>query len=281
MNEKAETCPVSSPLVLLNQSFEQVAAVFDGFEVPTRGIVVERGGHGRSDKAIRSSRANDDKVAFKDLPGHHVESSFTAEQRLYIGATVAALVKFARGELVYSKDERVMSLSDDIQSRFRGEGQSDTAMHFPLSLVGATLSYYSRFCQMYPNVTPALEATLRAGGYAGTVVALERAEDELCIALGIEWLKREKEENSLRSAYHFTGTHDRDEPTHEVWCLGESLGRGIITQAGRAAVELAKIPGIEAHHDPIYDRCAILNSGFREQVAETVNMHLESVRSAS
>lgn len=185
--------------------------------------------------------------------GSHVESSFTDEQRAYVGLCVAGLNKLARGESLRPKAGSVLSLSEDIQARFLGDTKA--RMHFAQSTAESAVGLYVRFGAMYPNLTPALKAMLTAGGLSGTEIALRDTCWFLRSALHGRQVTESPHLSPVATKWNFTRVHPTNIPAmpYEVWCPGEAAAKSIIRQAGYAAVALAAQPDAIEGYNPDYD----------------------------
>jgi len=101
----------------------------------------------------------------------HRESSFTDEQRIYVGATSAALNMLAQGRLLGNtqNETQVPGFSQRIQTNFQKASPNN---HFGDAIMESTLDLYTDFANHYANLTPALDALSQVAGIEGTAMVI-------------------------------------------------------------------------------------------------------------
>jgi len=271
MATKAGACPVNhTGAALIRHSFEQVAAAFDGFKSNRdHAEYTPRGGHARPNKTPRAPEPTFGNCS--RLPSYDVQSTFSQPQLAYVGLCIAGLNKLARGESLISGQNGMSPLKEQIQARFLGDTGSH--MRFGRSVADSAVAIFDRFGELYPNLTPAMEAMGRTGGSEGADIAVGQAHRYLEIVLngGPEALNSEHLAPGA-SARRFTGQHPyyADERTHEVWCPGEAVGKSIIREAGKAALVLAETAGVRDRYDSYADAYDFVKVETDTMVAQSI-----------
>lgn len=233
-----ETGRTTIDLRLLDTPYSQVASAFEGFA----DAFNERGTRGGYEipmphKPITGDNPYHTHNTRGTSPTYHRETSFSPEQRPYVGITIAALTILARGEYRSTGGETgppPPRFSERID-KYLQEQDPDAKVNFELAFDYALLDLLQDFGRQYPNLTPALSAILHAGGFQGLAVTSTHAwirfyklfegdpppTDDIRKKLG-----------SIAQPADFVGAHVVGEQVeYDVYCSGRALATALLKQA--------------------------------------------------
>lgn len=269
-----QRCPVEAAGIgLVSHSYEQVAEAFAGFKAPCE--YEEYRSRGGNERDNRSPRFPFDEMLASVHPavGYNVQSTFTNGQRAYVGVTIAGLTKLLQGEVLLPSLGVQVSFPRDIENNFCTQ---DAAPSFTTAIRRSVVGLYDRFGVLYPNLTPALNAMSRTGGTEGAGIALTSSYNMLDKALrGVPVLDRIAHVAPGASARSFTSANPphKEKKSHEVWCPGEAVAKGIIRSAGKAAVALADKPDVQHIYSCANENLTRERVQLRQQLEAIVAAH--------
>lgn len=258
-----------SALRYITAPYETVAQVFRDFVVPT-----PPGGNRRDDKKTQSVfEPVDEFNATQPTTTFHRESSFTDEQRPYVGAAIVALNTLAQGRLVgKQQDVPLPNFSQRVATRFRNDPPEN---HFGEAVMEATLDLYEDFGNHYPNLTPALNALSRVAGIEGTGIVLIESHGSLNRAITGELTEETIRQSYILDSENFVGLHPlhSEIKAYEIRCAAEALAKTLIRETNRAALTVA-------NDEDIFEQtsryAATQHEGI-ESVKSRLQTHIETV----
>lgn len=231
--------------------YKTVAAAFSTFSHPFYDERTQRGG------VIRAGKTG----IHKGMP---VEMTWTEEQLPYVLTTMSYLTALSKGETFVedTMNTPIRNLSSGIQDDYsyyknKYHGQDD---YFRKAVSNNIHSMFYYFMRIYPNLTPALSATMELAGYEGTqqlltyAKLLELASQGRLKAEDLGFFK-ESERHLLEHETYFM-VHQRrtigeTDEAYQLRCSGETFAITVAQQIKDAAVKLgvepkSLLPNIEA-----------------------------------
>lgn len=245
---------------LLHIPYEEVARAFEDFSA-TRAAHGERGGYitAQTPREVTDREPNSIRVVYERPEHYRVESSFSPEQKPYIGMTIALLNILARGEQrgvtnTEDADSPLPTFSQRLTEHFLRQ-PAETAS-FGAAFESATLDLLEEFGRQHPNLTPALAAMMQVAGVEGLNFTKRLVRNFLKDGLNSKLPPESPRETLgyIADPSNFVAGHVVDNILeYEVWCSGESLAKTLMRQARRSARGLARNPSIAKTYNPDQD----------------------------